>query len=425
MTRIKIKPLWFAIFLTQNSFAAESLTDVFAIAMRQNQQLMAAKMNTRASTQQVLAAKGQHLPQISIQGGYTQLSNTPAAKTTVAGNPAQFPMAQAGSANAQALISLPIFTSWRISHDIASAKANKQAITQHEITTALAIKLQVAQAFIAIFRIQKSLDVAQTHVTSLESHTKDVNNLYKQDMVARNDLLAADVSLKNAEQTVLQIENRLNIAKAHFNQLLNRDLTTDVDLREEFPQIQQGNFATLKAQALIKRPELSALTAQIEVLNEQSASIKAQLLPQININGGYQYTQNRYQVYEGMWMASANVQWTPYDGSTRHRSHALVQQANALMAQRNDVSNQIALQVRQAWLDLQEAQKRLSITEQSINQANENLKVSNERYQQGVTAHTEVLDAETLRIQAYDNFNNARYDVVMANLSLRRALGTL
>jgi len=93
--------------------------------------------------------------------------------------------------------------------------------------------------------------------------------------------------------------------------------------------------------------------------------------------------------------------------------------------QRNDLISQIKLQIRQAWLDIQETQKRIKVAKQAISQADENLKVSTERYQQGLATNTEVLDAEDLRIQTNNNLNNAQYDAVMANLNLRRALGVL
>jgi len=126
-----------------------------------------------------------------------------------------------------------------------------------------------------------------------------------------------------------------------------------------------------------------------------------------------------------MWVANATLNWKLYDGSTRHRSHAAKQQSLSLKMQRNDLISQIQLQIRQAWLDIQETQKRIKVAKQAISQADENLKVSTERYQQGLATNTEVLDAEDLRIQTNNNLNNAQYDAVMANLSLRRALGIL
>jgi len=299
------------------------------------------------------------------------------------------------------------------------------AMQHNEITTAVNIKLQVANAFIAIFRAQKGLLVAQSHVNSLNAHVKDVTNLYQQGMVARNDLLASQVELNNASQNVIRQDNQLNIAKANFNQLLNRHLSTKVDLVEKFPSDIHGSLADLSQQALSQRPELSVLALQTHALEQRAASEKASLWPQVNINGGYQYQQNRYQVNEGMWMANATLEWKIYDGSVRHRSKAMSQQARALQSQRNDLISQVQLQVRQSWLDVQETVKRTEVAKSAIAQADENLKVSTERYQQGLALHTEVLNAEDLRVTTHNNFNNARYDAAMAKLNLRRALGTL
>ena len=59
--------------------------------------------------------------------------------------------------------------------------------------------------------------------------------------------------------------------------------------------------------------------------------------------------------------------------------------------QRDDLSSVISLQVRQAWLDIQEMQKRIDVTYQAIAQADENLKVTTDRYQQGWSTNTDVL----------------------------------
>jgi len=85
----------------------------------------------------------------------------------------------------------------------------------------------------------------------------------------------------------------------------------------------------------------------------------------------------------------------------------------------------MALQVRQAWLEIEETKKRLETAKKTIAQADENLKVSTDRYQQGLTIHTEVLAAENLRLTSHDNLNNAQYDMALAQLRLRYAVGVL
>ncbi|MGZ4991581.1 MAG: TolC family protein [Methylobacter sp.] len=404
---------------------AETLEDAWSSAINNNHQIKSAKADTSASEQQLHSVQGQRLPDINVSSGYTQFSETPAAKTQIDGQTAQFNTNQAGSVKAQAIASVPIFTSGRIGHNIDAAEASLQAVQANEITSVLNIKMQVAEAYIEVLRMDSALQVAQSHVDTLELHMKDVTNLFDQGIVARNDSLAANVELANARQLVVQANNRLDIAKARYNRLLDRNLGDDVKLAHQFPETPQGTLNDLSGNALKQRPELVTLSQQIESLDQQAKSVKAGLLPQVAVNGGYQYQENRYQAFEGMWMANVGMDWKLFDGSSGHRSDAMTRQAIALKEQRDDLAGMIGLQVRQAWLDIQETQKRIAVTRQAIAQADENLKVTTDRYQQGLSTNTDVLKAEDLRTTTHDNFNNATYDAALAALHLRRAVGVL
>lgn len=411
--------------LAATAASAETLEDAWDSAINNNHQIKSAKADTSVSEQQLQSAKGQRLPDLNVSSGYTQYSETPTAKTQIDGQTAKFSTAQSGSAKAQAIASVPIFTSGRISHSIDAAEASLQAVQSNETTSVLNIKMQVAEAYITVLRMESALQVAQSHVDTLALHMKDVNNLLDQGMVARNDALAANVELVNAQQLVVQASNQLDIAKAHYNQLLDRNLADEVKLAHQFPAAPQGTLNELNDNAIKQRPELIALAQQIESLDQQAKSVKAGLLPQVAVNGGYQYQENRYQAFQGMWMANVGMDWKIFDGSSGHRSDALSRQAIALKEQRADLSSMIGLQVRQAWLDIQETQKRIAVTQQAIAQSDENLKVTADRYQQGLSTNTDVLKAEDLRTSAHVNLNNATYDAALAALHLRRAVGVL
>ncbi|MEY3880834.1 MAG: hypothetical protein RIQ94_1630 [Pseudomonadota bacterium] len=405
--------------------AAETLDDAWNNALNNNHQIKSAKADTSASEQQLHAVEGQRLPELNLSSGYTQFSETPAAKTQIAGQSAQFSTSQPGSLKAQAIASVPIFTSGRISHNIDAATASLLAVQANEITSALNIKVQVADAYVMVLRMESALQVAQSHVDSLTAHIKDVNNLFDQGMVARNDVLAANVELVNAQQLVVQANNQLDISRARYNQILDRSLTDTVNLTHHFPEIPPGTLNELSSNALKQRPELVTMTQHIESLGQQAQSVKSGLLPQVAVNGGYQYQENRYQAFQGLWMANVGVDWKLFDGSSSHRSDAMTGQAISLKEQRDDLSSMIGLQVRQAWLDIQETQKRITVTQQAIGQADENLKVTTDRYQQGLSTNTEVLKAEDLRITIQGNFNNAKLDAALAVVHLRRAVGIL
>ena len=90
---------------------------------------------------------------------------------------------------------------------------------------------------------------------------------------------------------------------------------------------------------------------------------------------------------------------------------------------RSDVESIVALQVRQAWLDLESTRKRIDVNEAALESANENLRVARDRYNEGTVINTVVLDAVTLRTGAYNRYYTSVYDAILASMRLRRAVG--
>jgi outer membrane protein len=422
---LRISLLGGLLLIPAASTSAETLEEAWDIAIENNHQIKAAQADTTATEQNLFSAQGQRLPELNIGTGYTQLNETPAAKANFAGQSAEFNTSQAGSVNAQAIASVPVFTSGRISHNIKAAEATFQAAQHNEISSVLTIKMQVSAAYIAVLRLDGAVQVAQEHLNSLVEHHKDVKNLFDQDMVAKNDLLAANVEMANARQLLLQANNQLDIARAQYNQLLDRSLAEPVVVTPQFPQIPVGSLNELSTNALSQRPELLVLDKQIQALEQKAQSVAARALPQVAVNGGYQYQENRYQSYEGLWMINVGMQWKLFDGSTRHTRDAIFRQAVSLKEQRDDLSSMIGLQVRKTWLAIQEAQQRTEVTRLAITEADENLKVTTNRYKNGLATNTDVLRAEELRARTYDNFNNSNYDTALSTLQLRYAMGVL
>jgi outer membrane protein len=181
---------------------AETLEDAWDIAVNSNHQIKSAKADTSASEQQLYSAKGQRLPELNVGSGYTQYSETPAAIANFEGQTGQFNTSQAGSVKAQAIASVPVFTSGRISHSINAAEAALQAARHNEVSSVLNIKMQVSEAYVAVLRSEGAVQVAQSHADTLNAHNEDVKNLYDQGVVPKNDLLAANVELANALQSI-------------------------------------------------------------------------------------------------------------------------------------------------------------------------------------------------------------------------------
>ena len=413
-------------FLVPTQTVAETLEEAWEVALTIDHTLKAAQQNTQASKYQLESAKAARLPSVSINAGYSILDDTPTTQVPFGGGVAQFPLAARESLSYQAMTVLPLYTSGQISSHIEAANSALMASKEIESGKALDIKLQVAESYIAVLRSSKSLRVVNSHVSSLTAHANDVSNMYEQGMVSRNDLLAAEVALADARQMAIKIENRLDISKSAYNRLLGRSLQQPVFLKERQSVVFNQSLEQLTDKAVSKRYELQVLQQQAKVLLETAKAIRAQSGPQIALMGGYDYKENDYQVHEGQWLVNLGMQWKIFDaGLIRNKAKATERQAQALKQQYGDVLSQVKLQVRKYWLDTQETQKRIKVTEASISQAEENLKVNRDRYENGLSTNTEVLDAETLRTRSLDNHANAIYDAVLASIRLKRAVSDL
>ncbi len=128
--------------------------------------------------------------------------------------------------------SVPLYTGGKLLRNIDAAHAQLGAQRSEEVRTAMDLKLTVAEAYIAVLRAQKNLEVARSNVEQLASFARDVHNRLEQGLAIRSDELAAEVSLANAQLAEIQARTALETAWATYNRYLCRPLTEVVTLEE-------------------------------------------------------------------------------------------------------------------------------------------------------------------------------------------------
>lgn len=419
---------------------AENLNTAWQLALSQNKQVEAAQQNQLAALKQVDIARAARLPNLGLSAEYIKLDSAP----TLSGNSlAALPDAPAGQGLVNvpfemqiaedkamlysAVATLPLYTSGRITAGINAAKAQASASLNDKQQTSLDIKLAVAEAYIQVLKITELNTIAGAHIAALTSYKNDVSNLLQQGLVSRNDQLMASVALSNAEQSAISVNNQLAVASARYNQLLNRPLDTTFVL-EPLPlnDLNEESIQALTARALTTRPELSALNNKIKALGFTAKTIKAVTLPQLYLSGTYHNLDNDLLLDDEVLTYGVNLVWPIYDGGiTHHRSGELQRQAAALQAQIDDYQQLVELQVTQAWLNLSETRQRIEALGQVLEQSAENLKMTQNRYREGLVSSSEVLEAQNLRQQSLGNHASASYDSALAWIRLQRMTGEL
>ena len=418
-------------WLSPTTQAAETLRDAWSIAVSVDQTIEANRWQTAAARQRYCAAQAEQMPQITGSASYRVLDNPVRVNAQIPSNPL---MPQGLGVPLQVLqqdflisgvdITQPVYTFGRIQNEMCAAAQNVRAERSDQRTTELDVRLRVAQAYISVLNAQRAVEVTDVSILSLRKHLLDVKNLLKHGVVVRNDLLAVEVSLAKAEQSKIYSENQLDLARATYNRLLLRPLGSPVDLEDL--QEPSGNYDLncLTQQAAAQRPEISSLSAQSASLDKTACSVEASYKPQLSLSGRFDYIGNDYLQRQGYTSVGVIGQWNMFDaGRVRHQAGEYRRKAEALRRLRADTESLIALQVRQAWLDLDTTRRQLAVNRKAITSADENFDVAANRYKQGAGTNTEVLDAERLRTETYNNFYTSRYATVLALMKLNRAVG--
>jgi len=416
--------------LLASAASAETLQDAWARAAQQDHGLAAVRSQAEAADLDAAAARAQRWPTLAVGGSYTWFDDAPAFDFSFTGLPITPPELFGGDdfAMGSATLSVPLFTGGRISSSIAAAEARGRGAGAQLQGAEQDLKLAVAESYVDVLRARKALAVAESNVRTLEALAGDVGAMYERELVPKNELLAVQVALADARQNRLRAANGAEIAQAAYNRRLGEPLDRTADLEEQIPEPEAlpPELAALVQRAAERRTELAALTEQASAYGQLAKVERSRVLPQVSVSGGYNYLENQFLDDEEFAMAGVGVQWALFDGGqSRKRAAAMERNRRAAEQQRADVESLIALQVRQAWLGVEEARERVQVSADAVEQAEENLRIARERYGAGLGTQTQLLEAETLRVQALSNRDNAVLDASLARLRLARAVGSL
>jgi outer membrane protein len=410
--------------------SAESLTEAWSMALQSNGSVAAARSDREAADAEQSAAMRQRWPALDLNGSYTQFEHAPTLDIAMPGGQLQAPIwRRDGFGLAGADVSVPLWTSGKISGAIGSAAAGVRGASAIEVRTTADLRLAVAESYIAVFRARRALQVAESNVASLQAHADDVQVMYDKQVVAQSDVLSAQVALANATQQRLRAGNALRIATAAYNRWVGQPLDRAPDLDEPAAMPSAASSDSLDgliSQALEHRPELVAVSAQQDGYEQAARSERAQGLPQIVLHAGYNHVDNEILDRQNFASVGIGFQWRLFDsGQLQARTNAFRSRAHAAERRLADLRSVIRLDVETAFYNREEAAARTHAAAAAVTQAEENVRIAKELYGNGLGTNNQVLDAETLRILASTNRDDAVFDVLVADYRLQRAVGAL
>lgn len=326
----------------------------------------------------------------------------------------------------------PIFTGFGLINEYKLAELGLDLAEVSAKLTRQNVILDAKNAFFSVLKAQKLLDVAHQTVASIASQKEVSENFYKVGLSPLNDLLQSQVQLANAKQQLTIAQNNLEIARTQFNTVLRRPVNMPVLLVDEldYSSFQESLDSCLDA-ARRSRLEIQVADLDIEVAEKQVKLTEKDYFPSVNLTGTYAQTGDDWEAHGGEgisdsagWNVQATASWEFWQwGRTGYGRKEKLARLSQSKYRRAEVLDSINLEVKQAYLRTKEAEQNIVTIEKAVEQAKENLRITEEQYKEQVATQTDVLVAQTLLTQTMTNYFNALYDFKIAQAVLMRALG--
>jgi outer membrane protein len=329
-------------------------------------------------------------------------------------------------------VTQPIFTGFSNLNSYKVAKLGLDVAEINEKQVRQNIILKAKQVYFSLLRTQKLLNIAEDTVKLIEAHKNVAKNFYEVGMTPLNDLLQSEVELANAKQDFIVVRNNFENAESNFNTLLRRPLNTPVaveDILEYAPFEQKLDDCIAEAEK--NRPELKIAGLEIEIAEKEVSLAKKNYFPSINLQGTYFNNGTDWNVDGGDgiydpsgWNILATASWNFWEwGRTSYGIKEKLSRLSQAKLKKTDIYDNMLLEVKNAYLRTQEAEQAIITVEKAIEQAKENLRINQERYQEQMATSTDVLDAQTLLSRTMTNYYNALYAFKLSKAALYRAIG--
>ena len=419
----------------EGGFAQEkkvyTLAESISEALSNNWALKAKKEKIDQAVYAKSQAGAEFYPKLSTSYGYTRLDEEPSFLFSSPTGPQEYTAGTKNNYQWKGTVTQPLFTGFALTSSFRLAELGVDQSNMTLELDKLDLVLRVKQAYFGILKADKAVDVAVKAVESLESNVKVARSFYKVGMIPINDLLKAEVELSNAQFELVKARNVARLARSVFNNLLSRPTNEPVEVKDvRVFEPEAVDFQKLLDEAIENRPEIKLLEIYILQADEQITLAQSEYYPEVALTydyikegdepdvSGSPYHESR------QWQAMAVASWTFWEwGKTYYSVQERESLRNELLQTIQDVKENIALELKTAILALADAEENIPTTRKAVEQGQENLRVSEERYKAQVSTITEVLDAQTLLTQARTNYYNAFYEHKLAKAKLQRALG--
>jgi outer membrane protein TolC len=315
---------------------------------------------------------------------------------------------------------------------VRAQRAQLEAAQYNRVAVARRLKRDVSVAYLDWLKARRNVGIVQASLALLNENVRVNESLFRNGRVTQDQVLRARAEQLAVVQQLREAENAQSQARSFLNFLLNRSL--DEPLEVAGIQEQLGHtahdLADLRAAALDNRPELPQLDRTVKAAESQIQVASADLKPSLSLGIDAGIQDERYDFGHGsnFSMISLLLRWQFFDGgATKAQANSARAVARRAATQRDEIAQQIQLEVQQALDALNTATDSLQTAQARSEAARAAFRIASRKRDEGVINQVEFIDARSALTSAELNLNLTRFDVLsrQADLDYATAAGNL
>lgn len=414
-----------------------TLKESIDLALKNNPSVISSQKKVNAAEARLSQAIGTFFPTVKLSGSYGRSYTEPytvqiTVQTTQGAVTQNYTLGTDAATDSKSLsttLSQPLFVP-ALFPGLKIAQKSLDVTREDLRKTIFETSFSVTQAYFGVLKAEKLLKLSEESKEMAKLHLNQIKSMLGAGSATSADLLRAEVQLANSDVGLTRARNALEIARNAFNNALGRALEEEVKLSEEgFGGMLSAlpKYQNLVQTAFNFRPDWKQYLLARQIAEENVRVAQTGYLPTVTLSGQTGSSITEYPTYKSdvsSWSITGAASWTLFDGlGIQNRIREAAANFEAQKAAEEQVKNGILLEVRDTYFNLKSASETIGSTKKALESAQENYKVSNVRFNSGIAANLEVIDAQVALTEARINYYQAQYDLEIAKAKINKVVG--
>ncbi|HXS95450.1 MAG TPA: TolC family protein [Candidatus Limnocylindrales bacterium] len=432
----------FALFLVAAPLLAQdslSLRDAVRLALRENKGLAASSAAVDAARARVDQARGGRLPKLNYSESWSA-GNNPVYVFGSLLTQHQFTVENLNIGtlnrpdplnNFQSLVTIdqPIYDAGQTHTAVKSATLARELSAEDKRRAEMQIIAGVLRAYYGATLAAESLKSAEHALRSAEADLKRAEDVRAAGMATDADVLSLRVHLAGVTEQRIQRAADLDVARAELNDVLGAPLDAPHVLTTALAALDVPDMTleALEKQGSTTRPEARQSRLAADLARVQADAARSAYLPEVMFHGAWEVDRQRFITRGGAnWLTSIGLRWNLFNGnSDKARVRESTYAIDVARADEQRVDSAVRLEVRRACAALSAAGHRIEVARAAADEAEESLRITQNRYEAGMTTVTDLLRNETAVLESRTRYLSAIHDQRLAAAALQLAAGSL